>query len=55
MEKPLKQKQEIAYVYTRDGVEFITTNEQLASKRTDTGNYTVIYDDETKNISKESE
>lgn len=54
MDKVNNQKAEIAYVYIRDGVEYYTTNEQLASKRTDTGTYRVIYSDHEEK-SKDSE
>lgn len=41
-----EKREEIAYVYTRGGVEYFTPVEQVAASRTDTGKYTVVYSEE---------
>jgi hypothetical protein len=46
-------REEVAYIYTRNGVQYFTPVERLASARTDTGTYSVVYaedlcDDENK-------
>jgi hypothetical protein len=41
MSEERKEKMTI-YKYTRDGVEYTTPNEQIASQRSDTGEYYII-------------
>lgn len=36
-------REEVAYIYTRNGVEYYTPVEQVAASRTDTGTYQVVY------------
>lgn len=41
-----EKREEIAYVYTRGGVEYFTPVEQVAASRTDTGKYSVVYSEQ---------
>jgi hypothetical protein len=38
-----RQMEVVAYSYMREGVEYHTTNENIAALRSDTGEYNVIY------------
>lgn len=47
-------REEIAYIYTRGGVEYFTPVEQVAASRTDTGKYSVVYSEEQIDVENKS-